>query len=316
MKATTLILFSTASVVGCLQTGDFFPLPVDEDTADAVSRDENAPIQECILECLNSGTCTSDVHGESFCSCLSGFSGELCQEEGEQCGANYCHYGGKCFEIQIEDGSLEHICDCTHAYTESTYYAGQFCQHPSTAFCTGINDLNGRQFCVNGGECPRERHLPCICPEGYLGPRCAFQVSVDGYDYSECSLLCENGGTCQKGLKESKYRENIGLFLSTEEQKQHVNYEHCVCPTGFYGIRCEYEVAECGNGQHLCFHGSVCIENDDNEFGCDCTSNQLNTAGLYCEHIASTDCGTFDFKDTGYRGFCTNGGKCDLDFDG
>lgn len=282
MKSTAFVLLTTASVSTCLQTGDFFPLPHDDDdiTSDVSSGQLTASPKEDI------DTCSLDCNG------------------------------GKCLDVSLADGAEERICDCTHAYTETTHYAGEFCQYPSTTFCTGVDDPNGRQFCVNGGQCPSERHLPCMCPTGFSGPRCAFQLGVDGLSYRECELDCQNGGTCRKGMNEA-FGGDLNHFLSAEEEQRHINYEHCVCPLGFYGMRCEYKATECGSGQHKCFHGSVCVKNDDDkEFGCDCSSTQLKTAGLYCEHVASTDCGEEDSNEYGYRGFCTNGGQCDVDSDG
>jgi Notch 1 len=323
MKSTILVLFTAAAVATGLQTGDFFPLQTGDDTSTDVetvhdASDPNGAVAaaECTLQCRNSGTCVTDENGDPSCLCPLKFSGHLCQNEGEQCGNSYCHHGGKCFEMNLEDGSKEYICDCTHAYTETTYYAGEFCQYPSTAFCTSGEDLFGRQFCVNGGKCPSERHLPCVCPLGFSGPRCAFQMGVDGMDYSECSLSCQNGGTCHKGPRQGRFNADLDHFLTASDQQNLPIYEHCVCPLGFYGIKCEYKAAECGSGQHMCVHGSVCVKNGEDEFGCDCSSTQLQTAGLYCEHIASMECDLGGDHKTEYRGFCTNGGKCDVDADG
>lgn len=35
-------------------------------------------------------------------------------------------------------------------------FAGEFCEHESTDFCSDETDPNGEQFCVNGGECKSE----------------------------------------------------------------------------------------------------------------------------------------------------------------
>ena len=130
-------------------------------------------------------------------------------------------------------------------------------------------------------------------------------------DYRECELECLNGGTCHKGIKNAK--ENFNFYLSEKEQQQHHDYEHCVCPDGWYGIRCEYQVNECEEGKHLCFHGSTCVSNDDDEFSCDCMSANVNTAGLFCEYVATSECDEWKDKGNGHRGFCTNGGVCSLD---
>jgi len=186
------------------------------------------PASRCEKECFNGGACKLGVDDDSteaepieHCECPDAFYGDQCEREADLCGEKYCRNGSKCLgEIKLANGSTEHLCDCSRAYTESMHFAGQFCQYPSTEFCTGSEDPNGRQFCTNGGSCPSERNKPCNCPPGFLGPRCAYQIEVDGGDHHGCDLDCQNGGTCQK--------QGTGLA--------------CRCPHGFEGSQCEYEI--------------------------------------------------------------------------
>lgn len=312
MKLLLPVLAMAASWFVGADEPDFFPRPSAEQASDGLT------IETCSIACLNNGTCAVNDDGEPFCLCPTNFFGSFCEETGAKCGGNYCYHTSKCLEIHLADGSSEHVCDCTSAFTDETYYAGEFCQYPSTQFCSGGDDPNGRQFCVNNGKCPLKRHQACDCPEGFTGPRCAFQIGVDGSDYSECDLPCQNGGTCQKGLKDAfsgelfeKFDLDIAHILETHGQ-QHVNYEHCVCPEGYFGIRCEYLMEQCGEGEHLCFHGSECVRYDD-MFGCDCESSDQKVAGLFCENIATSLCEQWVDSENGHRGFCTNGGKCIVD---
>lgn len=159
-------------------TADFFPpLPeaatsIDSDTIDDVL---------CPLRCLNDATCARnpgdgplnldfelDRNSEWYCICPPGFYGQLCEKKAEQCGDNnYCYNGSKCLQVRLEDG-YEHVCDCTAAYSDDQYWSGEFCQYPSTIFCTDPGE-SGRQFCTNGGVCPSNDHEPCICPTGFIG---------------------------------------------------------------------------------------------------------------------------------------------------
>jgi hypothetical protein len=263
---------------------------------------------------MNGGQCRLGLDenqlASELCECPSSHYGESCEKEAERCGEEYCYHGSQCFEILLADGFTEHICDCTKAYTEDHYYAGEFCQYASTNFCTGHDDPNGRQFCTNGGQCPEEGHKPCSCPPGFTGPRCAFEIGKDGNDYALCELGCQNGGTCQKGVKDlqkayGKFANDVAYLLDEE----HVDFEHCVCPDGFYGIRCEYNVEQCKEGEHICFHGSTCV-NDGEELGCNCEESDELTAGLFCEFIATEDCGQQMSSSDEHPGFCTNGGNC------
>ena len=281
----------------------------------------------CSKECLNGGVCRLGVDDDAldansqeskYCECPVAFYGDQCESNAELCGEEYCYHGSKCFEILLADGSTEHLCDCKKAYTEDRHFAGEFCQYPSTQFCTGRDDPNGRQFCTNGGLCPEDSHKPCDCPPGYMGPRCAYQIGKDGGDYAECKLECQNGGTCQKGVKDlqaayGKFASDVAFLLN----ETHENYEHCTCPDGFFGIRCEYEYEQCKESDHKCFHGSTCVNAGSDEQACDCESSDTQTAGLFCEFFATQDCSEYptDFSDE-HRGFCTNGGTCLIDDDG
>jgi len=281
-------------------------------------------IPECKKTCLNGGSCKLGVDileggaRTEFCDCPSAYFGSQCEKEAEKCGDDYCYHGSKCYEISISDGGSDYLCDCSSGYTEERYYSGKFCQYPSTVFCTGHDDPNGRQFCTNGGTCPEAPHEPCSCPPGFSGPRCAFAIDKDGSEYAECELDCQNGGTCQKGAKD--LRQTFGKFANDVAHmlnETHENFEHCVCPEGFYGIRCEYQMEECGEEEHLCFHGSQCV-GSGHELGCNCETSQLHTAGLFCEFFATDECEGVASTLPGdqHRGFCTNGGKCMEDEEG
>uniref|UniRef100_A0A7S1D8P9 EGF-like domain-containing protein n=1 Tax=Cyclophora tenuis TaxID=216820 RepID=A0A7S1D8P9_CYCTE len=92
------------------------------------------------------------------------------------------------------------------------------------------------------------------------------------------------------------------------------NFEHCVCPTGYVGVKCEVKVQVCGEGQHACFHGSVCAD-DEGSHTCDCAAGETlfhQFAGPFCEHKSSTFC-TLDGKPGHGRNshaFCVNNGRC------
>ena len=306
---------TNASLVDTVSGGDFFPISSEIPLEGTLDVSEN----ECKKECLNGGDCVLDTDGSAMCSCSSRFFGEYCQYEGEPCGSSFCYHSSACIELSLEkDSFTEHMCDCTNAYTEDTHYAGEFCQYASTQFCSESDDLNGRQFCTNGGKCPKESHLPCICPEGFSGPRCAFQIGVDGKDYAQCDLPCQNGGTCQKGMKNSKREEFVKTMIDADlvdklsQSPDLMSVEHCVCPPGYFGMNCEYQVQQCNSGEHLCFHGSTCVRDGD-DFSCDCFSSKKKTAGLFCEYVASDECEQWVDLKNGHRGFCTNGGFCGVD---
>jgi hypothetical protein len=96
-----------------------------------------------------------------------------------------------------------------------------------------------------------------------------------------CNLNCQNNGVCRVGVKNLGYIDGLtgnGPALNQTDD----NFQHCVCPSGFYGIYCQEKTDPCGEGTE-----SSC-ENAVNDI-CTLTSNQLEVAPL---------------------AFCVNGGKC------
>lgn len=79
------------------------------------------------------------------------------------------------------------------------------------------------------------------------------------------------------------------------------DYEHCQCPAGYTGVHCETQFTVCPSGNHMCFHGSACIGNEDK---CSCNEEDDGSAlgGLYCQYQATTNCG---------EDWCFNNGECE-----
>lgn len=132
----------------------------------------------CHLDCRNDGVCkigaptwqhySRNTGGGGWtnpldlqhCSCPAGYTGILCELKGTPCGDSHCHHGGKCIQKAQSDGSTEFYCDCSNAKNKdgSVAYAGQYCEHEATSFCSmsPSTDNNGNHFCVNGGACQAE----------------------------------------------------------------------------------------------------------------------------------------------------------------
>lgn len=126
----------------------------------------------CSLGCRNGGKCalgssswqlyyrnqgpqwTNPLDLE-HCVCPTGYTGTLCELLGAPCGDGRCHNGGTCVLTSQADGSNNYVCDCSTAKTSSgvAAYAGQYCEHEATSFCTQSTYQSSSQFCVNGGTC-------------------------------------------------------------------------------------------------------------------------------------------------------------------
>lgn len=138
--------------------------------------------QECSLECLNGGTCifgaslngtvdtsnTSTNDAEMRCDCPKGYSGITCNitATGILCGPNNhpCLNGATCLLAMNPQTNVDRsYCDCSSVASVNRAYAGRFCQHEATVFCTaGIQDGSQQQqqellprhtYCANGGRC-------------------------------------------------------------------------------------------------------------------------------------------------------------------
>jgi hypothetical protein len=161
--------------------------------------------------------------------------------------------------------------------------------------------------------------MGCTCPFGFSGPLCEFKDSEVSSEYTECTLECQNNGVCRKGAKDVSYLEKFGLDRRLAEERFTSNFEHCVCPRGFVGLTCEYEMEVCPGRNVACMHGGQCRLDwnaETTEVSCDCETAETDNyrfAGQYCEARSTNFC-TADGEKTsdgrGYDAFCTNGGKC------
>lgn len=152
-------------------------------------------------------------------------------------------------------------------------------------------------------------HYECECPEQRGGTHCEF-LAEDGL--VDCRLQCDRG-TCAKGFKAyddlvgsgSPYPAQLSFDVITSSG------EHCVCPDGYTGLRCEIQVTKCGSSKY-CYNGSTCAYDDDGNAMCDCSAahtDDVSYTGAGCEQEATMRCEPGldqDQKDA----FCANHGRC------
>lgn len=122
----------------------------------------------CDLDCQNGGKCffgqttvvdeeLKNLHDSGLdflvdnkhCRCTENWVGLRCEKKYEACGDNehYCLNGSDC--VPDSDGFT---CDCRAAGTFLNSYAGKYCEHASTEFCSGPG-ANNKSFCTNHGTC-------------------------------------------------------------------------------------------------------------------------------------------------------------------
>ncbi|XP_058492981.1 protein crumbs homolog 1-like [Solea solea] len=182
--------------------------------------------------CLNQGVC-QDQFFEFNCSCSSGWEGELCEVEINECLSNPCVYG-TCTDLQAD-----YQCDCEPGYT------GKNCQEELD------NCLEFR--CVNGGTCVEivGTHT-CSCLTGYIGKRCQWRFPPVACD---AKTECLNGGvciggstggncTCRPGYTGARCETEIdecdsSPCLNGATCLDRLNHFQCLCVPGFSGSLCE-----------------------------------------------------------------------------
>ncbi|XP_031656375.1 delta-like protein 4 [Oncorhynchus kisutch] len=141
---------------------------------------------ECVVSLSPGGLCLIHV-GVRLCSCRSGFTGQRCEININECAGNPCTNGGTCLD-RIND----YTCACPPGY------AGRNCDR--------VLEECSMRPCLNGGLCtgeggPGKSPTTCICPAGFTGPRCQFFAvtlpvggeringeSQDGFQWAAVSL--------------------------------------------------------------------------------------------------------------------------------
>lgn len=245
------------------------------------------------------------------CECPTGFAGSLCEVTTDACGDIECLNGGVCVTATDATGKETHFCQCPTAQDPNdVYYAGQYCQYPSTAFCgyLTINNVGTPFFCTNGGTCldPNNPQAGCSCVDGTDGFHCEYRQDKD------CDLQCING-ECKIG-EPPEYSYDFPIWL---DAGSHHDFQYCECPAGFSGKACERdENNACSD--FACLHGGTChVEESYGEtaYSCDCLSayvGEIPADGRYCEFVATSIC--YDDVDNHEIYFCMNNGQCQQDY--
>lgn len=102
--------------------------------------------------CLNGATC-QDIFNKFKCACDSGWEGEACETDTDDCVSQPCVHGS------CEDRLGGFECRCLLGY------AGPLCD-------VDVDDC-AHHACEHGGTCEDGLHrYTCVCPKDYRGPLC------------------------------------------------------------------------------------------------------------------------------------------------
>ncbi|XP_053389033.1 fibropellin-1-like, partial [Mercenaria mercenaria] len=158
--------------------------------------------------CQNGATCVDQVNNYT-CTCNRGYIGRDCEIDTGDCVPNPCKNGATC----VDEGN-NYTCIC---------YPGHIGRH-----CEVVLDPCISNPCLRGTCFHHAPKYHCVCPAGYTGKKCEISIS-------ECqSQPCLNGGVCV---------DNVGYFT-------------CNCSNGFVGKLCETDVDECIS--QPCLNGGFC----------------------------------------------------------
>ena len=130
-------------------------------------------------EPFSGGRCVDERNGFR-CVCPSGFTGEKCEINENDCRVNPCMNGATCI-----DHVNEFKCRCVPGYQ------GTLCQE-------NVNDCDG-YTCANGGTChDLQNDFICDCLPGFGGKDCREIIS-------KCiEMPCQHGGDCQDLINDFK----------------------------------------------------------------------------------------------------------------
>ena len=265
-------------------------------------------IDECCSQpCLHGGGCTDGLISYT-CACTSGFSGENCEDDVDECtqlsptchadSCDRCHpfvsvdgypFGGVCHEsgeFHNEEDVLtvapgQYACGCPPGFT------GSDCQED-------INECLSSP-CGNGAACSESNDVVAAGTPAD-GPTltsntasCVFPFTYRGVTYNSCSYV-GNGNVpwCSTAV------DSAGMHIATDTADVNQNHITCVfdtvydmsiygnytcaCGAGYTGTDCRIDVDECASMP--CLHGGVCRQPVPNSYYCECV---LDFSGVHCE---------------------------------
>ena len=132
-------------------------------------------IDEGGVRCANGGECIDGLGEEFTCVCQEGWTGELCEENIDECQENPCQNDGHCMDLV---GDYQCVCPLT--------WTGRQCEER-------VEQCEDNP-CLNDALCLIEDDaFRCYCVPDYHGSRCQFR-------YDECRLppgpKCLHSGLC------------------------------------------------------------------------------------------------------------------------
>ncbi|XP_068803163.1 protein delta homolog 1 isoform X2 [Struthio camelus] len=166
----------------------------------------------CIINgspCQNGGTCVDDngFAPHASCLCPSGFAGNFCEIDIDDCESNPCENGGTCTDI-----GAGFSCFCPRGYT------GKLCSS-RVIFCASGP-------CENGGTCSEHPQggYKCICKPEFVGATCKHpskNASLPGVNTETKNM--QNYNPHPKAHHKSVQQEHQVLKITMKETIQNAD---------------------------------------------------------------------------------------------
>ncbi|GFO45668.1 neurogenic locus notch homolog protein 1 [Plakobranchus ocellatus] len=190
----------------------------------------------------------------TYCICSSGFKGDNCEVDVNECDSNPCRNNATCRDSTTrhpgESFFVGFRCSCLPGFSgDSCEKEANECKNFSS------NDNQTTSACLNGGICEDlVNDFRCSCPAGFNGSRCENDVR------GCASAPCQNGARCHG-------------------DEDDPTVYGCICEPGFTGSQCEVNIPDCID--HQCENGATC-QDGTNSYTCLCLPGY---SGQYCEVV-------------------------------
>ena len=235
------VVFTVSDAVGNGQTITLSVNVVEFDEC------ESAPCQNqttCAQSAVQADTPLADQR--FVCSCTTGWSGETCAADSDECAATPCNTGvctDSNDDVAIAIGVF--LCACNAGY------AGTTCQ-------TDVDDC-AVSPCQNSATCADQVNgHACTCTSGWTGTNCAD-------DADDClATPCANGATCA----------DAGTYAFS-----------CTCASGWEGTTCTSSIDPCAFGTDNCHSNAACTHTAPGTFTCACSTGYVGDGLTTCVDI-------------------------------
>ncbi|XP_028394701.1 protein crumbs homolog 1-like [Dendronephthya gigantea] len=236
------------------------------------------------IQCDNNATCRNISDTDFSCQCPKGFAGKLCETNINDCGSADCGHG-KCIDGVATykcncngSGFTGDFCkqDINECIVNNPCINGSCQNYFGGYFCNCIEDFEGKNCenrindclpdpCQNGGNCTDWiNDFHCNCSSGFSGTMCEIELhSCNVVGCTACDPTPCSHGKC-----------NCSCTAKEE-------YYNCTCDEGYAGVNCSEDINECFNGSipsNICGKNGTC-ENTIGDFRCLCSEG---FAGRLC----------------------------------